>query len=271
MDISKLYEIAAEKLEKATEVCGKNKINLSSLTVITTAKENIFSGINWKTLNESFEEELTCSEDEAIRKMILSGETAAENMITLDAASKLPVNPCQKSLELLLKINPANKACNILTGKNSKVILTSLNSDIAKFAEQFTENNKKTVSDSSKAESSDSQSDTPSLPEGSAAHTGIDASGLKMIFDDWESTAEASSAGSKPFSANSLDSTQQEIINTVQNMSQNAGNSTPQYQQQPGNMYGGQPMNNMNNMYNAQPMNNMYGGQPMNNMYGQQP
>ena len=77
MDISKLYEIAAEKLDKASEVCGKNKINLSSLTVITTSKDNIFSGINWKTLNDSFEEELTCSEDEAIKKMILSGETEA--------------------------------------------------------------------------------------------------------------------------------------------------------------------------------------------------
>ena len=242
MDISKLYEIAAEKLDKASEVCGKNKINLSSLTVITTAKDNIFSGINWKTLNDSFEEELTCSEDEAIKKMILSGETEAESIITLDASSKLPVNPCQKSLEVLLTINPANTACNILTGKNSKVILTSLNSDIAKFAEQLTGNSKNTASDSSKAESADSVNDTPSIPEGSAAHTGIDASGLRMIFDDWESTADASSSDSKPFSANSLDSTQQEIINTVQNMSQNTGNPAQQYQQ-PGNMYGGQPMN----------------------------
>ena len=280
MDISKLYEIAAEKLDKASEVCGKNKINLSSLTVITTAKDNIFSGINWKTLNDSFEEELTCSEDEAIKKMILSGETEAESIITLDASSKLPVNPCQKSLEVLLTINPANTACNILTGKNSKVILTSLNSDIAKFAEQLTGNSKNTASDSSKAESADSVNDTPSIPEGSAAHTGIDASGLRMIFDDWESTADASSSDSKPFSANSLDSTQQEIINTVQNMSQNTGNPAQQYQQ-PGNMYGGQPMNmygqqpmNMygqqpvNNMYVGQPMNNMYNGQPMNNMYG---
>ena len=265
MDISKLYEIAAEKLDKASEVCGKNKINLSSLTVITTAKDNIFSGINWKTLNDSFEEELTCSEDEAIKKMILSGETEAESIITLDASSKLPVNPCQKSLEVLLTINPANTACNILTGKNSKVILTSLNSDIAKFAEQLTGNSKNTASDSSKAESADSVNDTPSIPEGSAAHTGIDASGLRMIFDDWESTADASSSDSKPFSANSLDSTQQEIINTVQNMSQNTGNPAQQYQQ-PGNMYGGQPMN----MYGQQPVNNMYGGQPM-NMYGQQP
>ena len=265
MDISKLYEIAAEKLDKASEVCGKNKINLSSLTVITTAKDNIFSGINWKTLNDSFEEELTCSEDEAIKKMILSGETEAESIIILDASSKLPVNPCQKSLEVLLTINPANTACNILTGKNSKVILTSLNSDIAKFAEQLTGNSKNTASDSSKAESADSVNDTPSIPEGSAAHTGIDASGLRMIFDDWESTADASSSDSKPFSANSLDSTQQEIINTVQNMSQNTGNPAQQYQQ-PGNMYGGQPMN----MYGQQPVNNMYGGQPM-NMYGQQP
>ena len=272
MDISKLYEIAAEKLDKASEVCGKNKINLSSLTVITTAKDNIFSGINWKTLNDSFEEELTCSEDEAIKKMILSGETEAESIITLDASSKLPVNPCQKSLEVLLTINPANTACNILTGKNSKVILTSLNSDIAKFAEQLTGNSKNTASDSSKAESADRVNDTPSIPEGSAAHTGIDASGLRMIFDDWESTADASSSDSKPFSANSLDSTQQEIINTVQNMSQNTGNPAQQYQQ-PGNMYGGQPMNMygqqpVNNMYGGQPMNNMYNGQPMNNMYG---
>ena len=274
MDISKLYEIAAEKLDKASEVCGKNKINLSSLTVITTAKDNIFSGINWKTLNDSFEEELTCSEDEAIKKMILSGETEAESIITLDASSKLPVNPCQKSLEVLLTINPANTACNILTGKNSKVILTSLNSDIAKFAEQLTGNSKNTASDSSKAESADSVNDTPSIPEGSAAHTGIDASGLRMIFDDWESTADASSSDSKPFSANSLDSTQQEIINTVQNMSQNTGNPAQQYQQ-PGNMYGGQPMNMYGqqpmNMYGQQPVNNMYGGQPMNNMYNGQP
>ena len=274
MDISKLYEIAAEKLDKASEVCGKNKINLSSLTVITTAKDNIFSGINWKTLNDSFEEELTCSEDEAIKKMILSGETEAESIITLDASSKLPVNPCQKSLEVLLTINPANTACNILTGKNSKVILTSLNSDIAKFAEQLTGNSKNTASDSSKAESADSVNDTPSIPEGSAAHTGIDASGLRMIFDDWESTADGSSSDSKPFSANSLDSTQQEIINTVQNMSQNTGNPAQQYQQ-PGNMYGGQPMNMYGqqpmNMYGQQPVNNMYGGQPMNNMYNGQP
>ena len=274
MDISKLYEIAAEKLDKASEVCGKNKINLSSLTVITTAKDNIFSGINWKTLNDSFEEELTCSEDEAIKKMILSGETEAESIITLDASSKLPVNPCQKSLEVLLTINPANTSCNILTGKNSKVILTSLNSDIAKFAEQLTGNSKNTASDSSKAESADRVNDTPSIPEGSAAHTGIDASGLRMIFDDWESTADASSSDSKPFSANSLDSTQQEIINTVQNMSQNTGNPAQQYQQ-PGNMYGGQPMNMYGqqpmNMYGQQPVNNMYGGQPMNNMYNGQP
>jgi len=293
MEISKLYEIAAEKLEKAIEVCGKNKMNLSSLTVISASSGNLYSGINWKTLNDSFEEELTSSEDEAIVKMILAGETAIESIVTLDPESKLPVNPCQSCLELILKINTANAGCNVLSGKNSKVILTSLNSEIAKFAAELipaesvspaaVSEDRNDTQQPQNAQSSNA-SDESSVPEGTAAQTGIDASGLQMIFDDWESSGEAvDTSNSKPFNASSLTSTQAdqaEVVNQVQNMANNNG-----YPQQNG-MYGngmngmnGQPMNGMYQqqnggmyqqqaMYGQQPMNGMY-GQPMNGMYGQ--
>jgi len=260
MEISKLYEIAAEKLEKAIEVCGKNKMNLSSLTVISASSGNLYSGINWKTLNDSFEEELTSSEDEAIVKMILAGETAIESIVTLDPESKLPVNPCQSCLELILKINTANAGCNVLSGKNSKVILTSLNSEIAKFAAELipaesvspaaVSEDRNDTQQPQNAQSSNA-SDESSVPEGTAAQTGIDASGLQMIFDDWESSGEAvDTSNSKPFNASSLTSTQAdqaEVVNQVQNMANNNG-----YPQQNG-MYG----NGMNGM-NGQPMNGMY-------------
>ncbi len=288
MEISKLYEAAADRLEKAVDACGKSDINLSSLTVISTVTGNMYSGINWKTLSESFEEELTCSEDEAVCRMLLAGESEIEHIITLDPASKLPVNPCQKCLELIIRINPANCGCNVITGKNSKVILTSINSEISEYAEKIKAQLKMSDGTPAAADSTAAQApeapqaaagvQAPSEPEGSASHAGIDASGLQMIFDDWESAEPADNAAdSKPFSASSLTSTQAEVINQVQNM---AGNPAG-YQQQNtagggnnNNMYGGQPMNGMyqqqmNGMYQQQPMNGMYQQQPMNGMYQQ--
>ncbi|MBR6924304.1 MAG: hypothetical protein IKH50_07185, partial [Oscillospiraceae bacterium] len=170
MEIAKLYETAAEKLDKAIEVCEKSKINLTSLTVIAAASGNIYSAPNWKRLNDAFEEEETHSEDEALAKMLLAGETAVEHIVTLDAKTKLPVDPYQKCLEILVKINTENAKCNILQGKNSKVVLTSVNSDIAKFAEQIiAEEEKKKPKQPEKpaenaAETSDQNADPNAAP-----------------------------------------------------------------------------------------------------------
>ena len=308
MEIAKLYETAAEKLDKAIEVCEKSKINLTSLTVIAAASGNIYSAPNWKRLNDAFEEEETHSEDEALAKMLLAGENAVEHIVTLDAKTKLPVDPYQKCLEILVKINTENAKCNILQGKNSKVVLTSVNSDIAKFAEQIiAEEEKKKPKQPEKpaenaAETSDQNADpnaapsqpplapAPGEPEGSASHAGIDASGLQMIFDDWESTAEKPEGNeSKPFNGQSLSNQadKAEVINQVQNMANNAyPNGQMQngmYQQQGMNgMYGGQMQGGMyqqqsvngpqmqNGMYGGQNMNGMYGGQMQGGMYGGQ-
>ncbi|MBR3025419.1 MAG: hypothetical protein IKH71_13325 [Oscillospiraceae bacterium] len=288
MEIAKLYETAAEKLDKAIEVCEKSNINLTSITVIAASSGNIYSATNWKRLNDAFEEEETHSEDEALAKMLLAGETAVEHIVTLDANTKLPVDPYQKSLELLIKINSENAKCSILQGKNSKVVLTSVNSDIAKFAEQIAaeeaknrkaetpvENTAPTPDQNQNAAAAPQPPVTPGAgePEGSAAHAGIDASGLQMIFDDWESSADKQDGNeSKPFNGQSLSSSQAdkaEVINQVQNM---ANNGYPGGQMQ-GGMYQQQNMNGgqmQNGMYGGQGMNGMYGGQQMQGgMYGQ--
>ena len=300
MEIAKLYETAAEKLDKAIEVCEKSKITLTSLTVIAAASGNIYSAPNWKRLNDAFEEEETHSEDEALAKMLLAGETAVEHIVTLDAKTKLPVDPYQKCLELLVKINTDNAKCNILQGKNSKVVLTSVNSDIAKFAEQIAaeeaknakknntknsgmpeENAAATAPDPNAAPNTSVPQPPltpgPNEPEGSAAHAGIDASGLQMIFDDWESTADKPDGNeSKPFNGQSLSSSQAdkaEVINQVQNMANNGypggqmQNGMYQQQGMQGSMYGQQMQGGM---YGQQGMNGMYGGQGMNGMYQQQ-
>ncbi|MBR3535535.1 MAG: hypothetical protein IKN85_06880 [Oscillospiraceae bacterium] len=289
MEIAKLYETAAEKLDKAIEVCEKSNINLTSITVIAASSGNIYSATNWKRLNDAFEEEETHSEDEALAKMLLAGETAVEHIVTLDANTKLPVDPYQKSLELLIKINSENAKCSILQGKNSKVVLTSVNSDIAKFAEQIAaeeaknrkaetpvENTAPTPDQNQNAAAAPQPPVTPGAgePEGSAAHAGIDASGLQMIFDDWESSADKQDGNeSKPFNGQSLSSSQAdkaEVINQVQNM---ANNGYPGGQMQ-GGMYQQQNMNGgqmQNGMYGGQGMNGMYGGQQMQGgMYQQQ-
>jgi hypothetical protein len=287
MEIAKLYETAAEKLDKAIEVCEKSNISLTSITVIAAASGNIYSAPNWKRLNDDFEEEETHSEDEALAKMLLAGETAVEHIVTLDAKTKLPVDPYQKSLETLVKINTENAKCNILQGKNSKVVLTSVNSDIAKFAEQITAEEAKNkasvnVTEASPDQNADSNAASvphppvtpgPGEPEGSAAHAGIDASGLQMIFDDWESSADKQDGNeSKPFNGQSLSSSQAdkaEVINQVQNMANNGytgGQMQNGMYQQQQSMNGGQMQNGMY----GQGMNGMYGGQMQGGMYQQQ-
>ena len=285
MEISKLYETASEKLNEAKEKCSNSETPFSSITIINTDTDNTYIGVNWKKLNDSFEEEKTCSEYEAICKMLLAGENSIASIVTLEPDSKIPNCPCSECQKLIIRLNPdKNRNAKILTGKNSQVVLTSLNNEIAEYAEQFknqfTENipaddtaGNENAANESAPETSAAPDTSVDAPEGSAASTSIDASGLKMIFDDWESSAEREDENkeeNKPFNANSLSSSQQEVINTVQNMSQNTENF-----QQPAmnNMYQ-QPMNNMyqqpmNNMYQQQPMNNMYQQQPMNNMYQQ--
>ena len=303
MEISKLYETASEKLNEAKEKCSKSEIPFSSITIINTNTDNTYIGVNWKKLNDSFEEEKTCSEYEAICKMLLAGENSIASIVTLEPDSKIPNCPCSECQKLIIRLNPdKNRNAKILTGKNSQVVLTSLNNEIAEYAEQFknqfTENipaddtaGNENAANESAPETSAAPDTSVDAPEGSAASTSIDASGLKMIFDDWESSAEREDENkeeNKPFNANSLSSSQQEVINTVQNMSQNTENfqqpamnnmyqqpMNNMYQQPMSNMYQ-QPMNNMyqqpmNNMYQQQPMNNMYQQQPMNNMYQQQP
>ena len=303
MEISKLYETASEKLNEAKEKCSKSEIPFSSITIINTDTDNTYIGVNWKKLNDSFEEEKTCSEYEAICKMLLAGENSIASIVTLEPDSKIPNCPCSECQKLIIRLNPdKNRNAKILTGKNSQVVLTSLNNEIAEYAEQFknqfTENipaddtaGNENAANESAPETSAAPDTSVDAPEGSAASTSIDASGLKMIFDDWESSAEREDENkeeNKPFNANSLSSSQQEVINTVQNMSQNTENfqqpamnnmyqqpMNNMYQQPMSNMYQ-QPMNNMyqqpmNNMYQQQPMNNMYQQQPMNNMYQQQP
>ena len=277
MEISKLYETASEKLNEAKEKCSKSETPFSSITIINTDTDNTYIGVNWKKLNDSFEEEKTCSEYEAICKMLLAGENSIASIVTLEPDSKIPNCPCSECQKLIIRLNPdKNRNAKILTGKNSQVVLTSLNNEIAEYAEQFknqfTENipaddtaGNENAANESAPETSAAPDTSVDAPEGSAASTSIDASGLKMIFDDWESSAEREDENkeeNKPFNANSLSSSQQEVINTVQNMSQNTENF-----QQPAmnNMYQ-QPMNNM---YQQQPMNNMYQQQPMNNMYQQ--
>ena len=293
MEISKLYETASEKLNEAKEKCSKSETPFSSITIINTDTDNTYIGVNWKKLNDSFEEEKTCSEYEAICKMLLAGENSIASIVTLEPDSKIPNCPCSECQKLIIRLNPdKNRNAKILTGKNSQVVLTSLNNEIAEYAEQFknqfTENipaddtaGNENAANESAPETSAAPDTSVDAPEGSAASTSINASGLKMIFDDWESSAEREDENkeeNKPFNANSLSSSQQEVINTVQNMSQNTENfqqpaMNNMYQQPMNNMYQ-QPMNNMyqqpmSNMY-QQPMNNMY-QQPMNNMYQQQP
>ncbi|MBE6853640.1 MAG: hypothetical protein E7505_09265 [Ruminococcus sp.] len=272
MDISKLYEKAAEMLKKATDISGESKIEISSVTLINTAKDNVFAGVNWKRLNDSFEEEATCSETEAIIQMLLAGESEIQSIVTLTPDQKIPASPCQKCQELIIRLNPLNKNSKVLTGKNSQVILTSLNSEIAKYAEQFTppEKEEKTSTPAQAAEApvKAEKADNSNEPEGSAAHTGIDATGLKMIFDDWESSEPMQNTNeSKPFGVNSLSMSQttEKAENAKTEVDPNNNPNMNMQQQQPMNMYGQQPMN----MYGQQPMN-MYGQQPM-NMYGQQP
>ena len=138
MEISKLYETASEKLNEAKEKCSKSETPFSSITIINTDTDNTYIGVNWKKLNDSFEEEKTCSEYEAICKMLLAGENSIASIVTLEPDSKIPNCPCSECQKLIIRLNPdKNRNAKILTGKNSQVVLTSLNNEIAEYAEFF--------------------------------------------------------------------------------------------------------------------------------------
>ena len=127
MEILKLYEKAASELDNAVSSCKESDVNISSITLILSDKGTIYTGLNWKRLNDSLSVEETCSEYEAIIKLLLAGESVIDTIITLNAKTKLPVNPCTACQELIIKINSENKSCKVVSGKNSQVILTSLN------------------------------------------------------------------------------------------------------------------------------------------------
>ena len=127
MEILKLYGKAASELDNALSSCKESDVNISSITLILSDKGNIYTGFNWKRLNDSLSVEETCSEYEAIIKLLLAGESVIDTIITLNAKTKLPVNPCHTCQELIIKINPENKSCKVVSGRNSQVTLTSLN------------------------------------------------------------------------------------------------------------------------------------------------
>ena len=129
MEILKLYEKAASELDNAVSSCKESDVNISSITLILSDKGAIYTGLNWKRLNDSLSVEKTCSEYEAIIKLLLAGESVIDTIITLNAKTKLPVNPCTACQELIIKINSENKSCKVVSGKNSQVILTSLNNN----------------------------------------------------------------------------------------------------------------------------------------------
>ena len=129
MEILKLYEKAASELDNAVSSCKESDVNISSITLILSDKGTIYTGLNWKRLNDSLSVEKTCSEYEAIIKLLLAGESVIDTIITLNAKTKLPVNPCTACQELIIKINSENKSCKVVSGKNSQVILTSLNNN----------------------------------------------------------------------------------------------------------------------------------------------
>ena len=129
MEISKLFEKASSLFDNAQEKCSKSGIDISCITLMVSENDVIFHGVNWKRLKDDFTEEETCSEYEALIKMVLSGETKIKSLITLNS-KKETVKPCLKCAELILFLNIENKNCNIITGKNSQITLSSCDKKI---------------------------------------------------------------------------------------------------------------------------------------------
>ena len=268
MDILNLYENASGKLENASKSSFEIETKITSITMILSSKEQLYVGFNSKKINQSLEIEDVSSEYMALAEFLFAQETVIDTIITIDSETLLPQNPSDDFINMILNMNINNKSCKVVTGKNSQVMLSSLNDKIpeliteieTKLKEKSDEVVLKIIDDAEEAKSKEEEK-----PEVSSM--GIDTSGLKMIYDDWES-AEVSEEETnnvqenKPFNANSLSSQNHE---NTKNEQQSVNGM---YQQQPMNsMYQQQPMNGM---YQQQPMNGMYQQQPMNGMYQQQ-
>ena len=250
MDILNLYENASGKLENASKSSFEIETKITSITMILSSKEQLYVGFNSKKINQSLEIEDVSSEYMALAEFLFAQETVIDTIITIDSETLLPQNPSDDFINMILNMNINNKSCKVVTGKNSQVMLSSLNDKIpeliteieTKLKEKSDEVVLKIIDDAEEAKSKEEEK-----PEVSSM--GIDTSGLKMIYDDWES-AEVSEEETnnvqenKPFNANSLSS-------------QNHENTKNEQQ-------------SVNGMYQQQPMNGMYQQQPMNGMYQQQ-
>ncbi len=325
MDILKLYETASEKMEQALKITYEPDLKISSLTMIVNTKDEIFFGFNTIKINDSLKTESVSSDYIALMEYLSSKETSIDALIKINSETLSPVDPDDNFLELILKLNLANKSANVVTGKDSCKILSTFNDKITDLVENMEkelllsktedmsidtsildiemkrEKDKAKDIQMSDAEDNEETNNTTNneikildsdASQNDSNKTNFDTAGLKMIFDDWESTAAPEQADvtnmqSKPFNAASLETKtdtatepkpnnntyQQQQMSGMYHQQQPMMNNGMYQQQQPMNdaMYQQQPM--MNGMYQQQPMNDaMYQQQqPMNGMYQQQP
>ncbi len=195
MEISKLFEKASSLFDTAHDKCAKSGIDISCITLILSENDVIFHGVNWKRLKDDFTEEETCSEYEALIKMILSGETKIKSIITLNN-KKETVKPCLQCAELILSLNIENKSCNVITGKKSQITLSSCDKEIDAIIEKF----EKEISAANPSEETES-SETSAADPNTSAETEIPKA---------ENTAAENTAGSEADTANPSDTVKPE-------------------------------------------------------------
>ena len=289
MDILNLYENASGKLENASKTSFEIENKITSITMILSSKEQLYVGFNSKKINQSLETEDISSEYMALAEFLFAQESAIDTIVTIDSETLLPQNPSDDFINMILNMNIDNKSCKVVTGKNSQVVLSSLNDKIPGLITEIETKLKEKVDEVLKIVDDVEEAKTKEEEKNDGSSMGIDTSGLKMIYDDWESTDVSEEKTNdvqenKPFNANSLSSqnhdtatTEPQPMNNGMYQQQPMNNGMYQQQQPMNNMYQQQPMNGMyqqqpmNNMYQQQPMNGMYQQQPMNNMYQQQP
>lgn len=126
MEIIKFYEQALTELKSALNICKDSSVAVKSLTLIMSGSGTVYKGCNWKRINDSYALEDTCSEYEAVVNLLLSGENRILSVITISAENNAVVVPCEKCRQLIISLNPHNNNCQIVTGKNSQAIITSL-------------------------------------------------------------------------------------------------------------------------------------------------
>ncbi|MDO5560761.1 MAG: hypothetical protein Q4F95_14365 [Oscillospiraceae bacterium] len=129
MEIFKFYEQALTELKSALKICKDSSVAIKSLTLIISGSGTFYKGCNWKKINDSYKIEDTCSEYEAITNLLLSGENRIHSIVTVNAENNAVTVPCDKCRQLIISLNPHNTNCQVVTGKNSQVIITSLTSE----------------------------------------------------------------------------------------------------------------------------------------------